>query len=219
MTPFLLTTCAFLAAVTKNTGAVCCIHFVDHQRVAHGPYDHDLFRTIGSELTTIDFCRLPHLCNRKEVASIATIIPINTTIGVVAIAIIIIIIIIISILIVRPLRNPFVRPPANLFGDLDIRTTPGTTCTPYTLPFWPGCTYVRYAVQGSRSFIFDTHVECQVVKFKIDAAIEWPSGILSGCTHLWHGKQRLPEPRTYSFNFGERLWILPPRIHVNRVSL
>ena len=40
--------------------------------------------------------------------------------------------------------------------------------------------YVRYAVQGSRSFIIDTHVECQVVKFKIDAAIEWPSGILSG---------------------------------------
>jgi len=142
--------------------------------VVHGPYDHCVttFRSLGSELTTIDFYRLPHLCNRKVVASIVTIIPINTTIGVVAIAIIII---------VRPLRNPFVRPPANLFGDLDIRTTPGTPCTPYTLPFWPGCTYVRYAVQGSRSFIFDTHVECQVVKFKIDAAIEWPSGILSGC--------------------------------------
>ena len=73
--------------------------------------------------------------------------------------------------------------------------------------------YVRYAVQGSRRFLIDTHVDCQVVKFQIDAAIQWPSGILSqkksrvgwrvercGCTHLWHGRQRLREQRIASIS-------------------
>ena len=100
--------------------------------------------TVGIGLSTIDFYRHPHLCNIKEVASIVSIMPINTTIGVVAIAIFIIIIT--TMVIVRPLRNFLVRHPGYLFCDLEIRTTPGTPCTPYVHTLINDWRYVRCTV-------------------------------------------------------------------------